>query len=329
MNRPFSKIGISLRIDQQETGLRMKMNLPEERFKSWIPFGFEFLGPSETEDLSRQTERIRTVFKTRGYQEVTPPALDYAATFRLARSGQTDESFETRDRMGEALALRSDLTVQVIKAAAAGRFSASGGFSYVQSVFVDHPFGSGLPRQTLQAGVELLGSRKDRLQELIDLAGEIVPGAKILYGDMRFLGALGGHTTPAILRAVDRKDPALRELLKTSAIPAEKQRILLELPFLSGASLAEYQSLVRGFDDLTKILDEAPNAECLVYDFGLVRDLSYYTGPVFQGYVAGEQEAVVSGGVYDELFGLFGSKPCNACGMAFNVSLLARIKPKI
>lgn len=307
----------------------MKMNLPEERFKSWIPFGFEFLGPSDAEALLNTQHRIRREFKNRAYQEVIPPALDFEATFRLAH-GPMDDSFQTRDRMGEALALRSDLTVQVIKAAASGAFGPSGSFSYLQSVFVDHPFGSGRPRQTMQAGVEFVGSRANRLQELIDLSACIVPAARLLYGDMRFLRQLVPASEPAILRFIDRKDQAgLAELLKTSNLPPGAARILLELPFMSGATLADYRALCKAEAGLLAVLDEAPTSARLVYDFGLVRDLAYYTGPVFQGYIDGEHEPVLSGGVYDDLFERFSGKRCEAAGMAFNVSVLARHEPKI
>lgn len=306
------------------------MNLPEERFKSWIPFGFEFLGPADAEALLRAQERIRTEFRRRGCQEVIPPALDFAATFRLARSAILDESFETRDRMGEALALRSDLTVQVVKAAASGAFGPNGAFSYLQPVFVDHPFGSGRPRQVTQAGVEFLGPRPARMQELIDLARSVVPEVRLLYGDMRFLHCLVPGAEPALLRAIDRKDQtSLSELLRTGAVNARAQKILLELPYLAGASLSDYDSLCEGFPDLLSIVAEAPRAPGLVYDFGLVRDLAYYTGPVFQGYIEGEHEAVLSGGVYDDLFERFSGKKNEAAGMAFSVSLLARHEPKL
>lgn len=306
------------------------MNLPEERFKSWIPFGFEFLGPADAEALLKAEQRIRAEFRSRGCQEVIPPLLDFAATFRLARSGTQDESFETRDRMGEALALRSDLTVQVVKAAASGAFGPDGAFSYLQPVFVDHPFGSGRPRQVTQAGVELLGPRPGRVQELIDLARSIVPQARLLYGDMRFLQRLLPGAPPALLRAMDRKDHAsLSELLRNTETSDGARKILLELPFLAGASRSDYDSLCQGFPDLLSIVEEAPKAEGLVYDFGLVRDLAYYTGPVFQGYLEGEHEAVLSGGVYDDLFERFSGKKSDAAGMAFSVSLLARHEPKL
>lgn len=306
------------------------MNLPEERFKSWIPFGFEFLGPKDALALLDAQDRIRAEFKRRAFEEVIPPALDFAATFRLARTGPLDDSFETRDRMGEALALRSDLTVQVIKAAAFGVFGPAGSFSYVQPVFVDHPFGSGRPRQATQAGVEFIGSRENRMQELIDLSRAVVPGAKLLYGDMRFLRHLVPASMPGLLRFIDRKDQSgLSEVLRSSSLPENTRKILLELPFMSGAPLSDYRSLSSGFPELEAILAEAPQSPGLVYDFGLVRDLAYYTGPVFQGYIEGAHEAVLSGGVYDDLFERFSGKRSDAAGMAFNVSLLARREPKL
>ena len=59
-------------------------------------------------------------------------------------------------------------------------------------------------------------------------------------------------------------------------------------------------------------------AERIIFDFGLVRNLNYYTGAVFQVYDPAYGVPIGSGGRYDELLGRFG-RPLPAVGFALNV----------
>ena len=59
----------------------------------------------------------------------------------------------------------------------------------------------------------------------------------------------------------------------------------------------------------------------VTYNSGLVRDLNYYTGLIFECYIEGFSEPVASGGRYDTLLKNFGVD-APAVGFAINVSLL-------
>jgi ATP phosphoribosyltransferase regulatory subunit len=56
----------------------------------------------------------------------------------------------------------------------------------------------------------------------------------------------------------------------------------------------------------------------IIFDFGLVRSIGYYTGAVFQVYDPAHGVPIGSGGRYDELLGQFG-RPLPAVGFALNV----------
>jgi ATP phosphoribosyltransferase regulatory subunit HisZ len=56
----------------------------------------------------------------------------------------------------------------------------------------------------------------------------------------------------------------------------------------------------------------------VIFDLGLVRDLGYYTGAVFEVYDPAVGFALGGGGRYDELIGRFG-RPLPACGIALDV----------
>jgi len=63
---------------------------------------------------------------------------------------------------------------------------------------------------------------------------------------------------------------------------------------------------------------EAEVAGRVIFDFGLVRNIGYYTGAVFEVYDPAVGFALGGGGRYDELIGRFG-RPLPACGIALDV----------
>ncbi|PKL30660.1 MAG: hypothetical protein CVV45_16390 [Spirochaetae bacterium HGW-Spirochaetae-10] len=86
-----------------------------------VPHGIEYLSIEKTERVNRLREAVSSVFRGDGFQEIIPPLIDYASTFQLADRSHGGDNFEFRDSVGEHLALRSDLTVQTLKAALTGR----------------------------------------------------------------------------------------------------------------------------------------------------------------------------------------------------------------
>ena len=56
----------------------------------------------------------------------------------------------------------------------------------------------------------------------------------------------------------------------------------------------------------------------MILDLGLVRELGYYTGAVFEVYDPAVGRALGGGGRYDELVGRFG-RDLPACGVALDV----------
>jgi ATP phosphoribosyltransferase regulatory subunit len=75
---------------------------------------------------------------------------------------------------------------------------------------------------------------------------------------------------------------------------------------------------LEGLRSLYQLLGEAGVAERVILDLGLVRELGYYTGAVFEVYDPAVGFALGGGGRYDELIGRFG-RALPACGMALDV----------
>ena len=73
-----------------------------------------------------------------------------------------------------------------------------------------------------------------------------------------------------------------------------------------------------GLRALHELLAERGVADRVIFDLGLVRELGYYTGAVFEVYDPAVGFALGGGGRYDDLLGRFG-RSLPACGVALDV----------
>src|SRR5207247_10090847 len=116
------------------------------------------------------------------------------------------------------------------------------------------------------------------------------------------------HSRTAGRRPIDRKDAA--------GLAAAAPGVLTELPFIIGRRealdraaqvMADVADPNQGVTRLravdTALTDD--EREHVVYDFGEVRGLDYYTGIHFEIFVAGPRTAVGAGGRYADLMGRF------------------------
>ena len=75
---------------------------------------------------------------------------------------------------------------------------------------------------------------------------------------------------------------------------------------------------VAELSELFRLAGAAGFAESLVFDIGVIRGLSYYTGIVFECFDAkGEFRAIFGGGRYDNLLTAIGGMPMSAVGLGF------------
>ena len=75
---------------------------------------------------------------------------------------------------------------------------------------------------------------------------------------------------------------------------------------------------MEGLQNLHARLEERGVADRVIYDLGMVRELGYYTGAVFEVYDPAVGFTLGGGGRYDELIGRFG-RDLPACGIALDV----------
>ena len=115
-------------------------------------------------------------------------------------------------------------------------------------------------------------------------------------------------------------------------VSKEIQLFFEKLPLLGGGSevfqeamnLCFCDELKREVEKLMKLdegLRELGVIDTVSYDFGKIPHLDYYTGIIFEGYVAGVGTSVLSGGRYDSLLGRFG-RDLPACGFSVKLDYL-------
>jgi ATP phosphoribosyltransferase regulatory subunit len=305
-----------------------------------IPSGTRDVLPDEMRELRAMTDRVRGVFEQAGYGEVYTPALEYERTFD--RDGDTPHpAYRLFDEHGNVLVLRSDMTVPIARLVAT-RYAASEPpfrFSYIAHAYRTVRPQRGQSREFLQAGVELVGlPGPDGTAEVLTVLCDALAAA----GLERFRVGLGDVALyPALLELVgvptESRERILDELVAGDFVGVEHELSQLQLSPADQELLLRVPRIRGGpevLKDLSGPLQEAGEgmlavhsrlpmrtAERVIFDFGLVRSLGYYTGAVFQVYDPAYGVPIGSGGRYDELLARFG-RPLPAVGFALNVERL-------
>lgn len=299
-----------------------------------IPSGTRDVLPDEMRELRAMTDRMRAVFDRAGYREVYTPALEYE---RALNTG-TQAAYRLFDEHGNVLVLRSDMTVPIARLAAT-RYSHADTplrFCYLAHVYRDVRPQRGQSRELLQAGVELIGSpAPEGTAEALSVLCATLDAA----GLQRYRVGLGDASLyPTLLDTVgvpsERHELILTELVRRNFVGVEREvrelglrdevsELLLRVPQTRGGQdvletlSAELDEAVSGMREVHALL--APQvAQRVIFDLGLVRNLGYYTGAVFQVYDPAHGVPIGSGGRYDELLGTFG-RPLPAVGFALVV----------
>lgn len=304
-----------------------------------IPPGTRDVLPDEMRELRAISDRLRATYEGGGYGEVYTPALEYEDVLRRGDSRAAGAAYRLFGENGEVLTLRSDTTIPIARVVASRYADAEPPFRFC---YFAHAYravdrGVGEPREFLQGGVELIGveaAAGDAEVVALTLAALDEAGLRrhrIGVGDASlFRLLLEGFDVPPdrhlpLLQALARRDLVGLELAATSlGLPDAQRDLLIRLPSLRGGPevldradgpVAEAVENLRAMHEL---LAERGVADRAIFDLGLVRELGYYTGAVFEVYDPAVGFALGGGGRYDDLLGRFG-RELPACGMSLDV----------
>jgi len=123
-----------------------------------------------------------------------------------------------------------------------------------------------------------------------------------------------------LLETLSRRDlVGLEAQVGRLGLDPGQRDLLVELPQLrGGAEILSQTPGLEGLQSLHARLEERGVADRVIYDLGMVRELGYYTGSVFEVYDPAVGFTLGGGGRYDELIGRFG-RDLPACGIALDV----------
>ncbi len=312
-----------------------------------IPPGTRDILPDEMRELRVLSTALLDTFERFGYGEVWTPTLEYEDVLVKGDERAAGASYRLFDENGQVLALRSDMTIPIARLVAT-RFVDQPG--PLRLCYLSHAYRAVTPqrgqqREFLQAGLELIGADApagtveviEVLCAALDAAG--LPRARIGLGDaglyrglLEGIGAGSGNGAGAVLLALERHDFVdLEERVAQLGLSEDQQQTLVALPQLRGGPEVLERAVELGGEDVRQAtrrlrdvadgVQERGLAERVIFDLGLVRDLGYYTGAIFEVYDPALGHVIGAGGRYDDLIGRFGdARP--ACGFALFVERL-------
>jgi ATP phosphoribosyltransferase regulatory subunit len=304
-----------------------------------IPPGTRDVLPEEMRELRSLSEGLRGCFEGAGYGEVWTPAVEYEEVLRRGDDRAAGAGYRLFDEQGRVLVLRSDMTIPIARLVANRYADAE---PPLRLCYFAHAYraverGSGQAREFLQAGVELIGSEAPAGDaEVIALTLSSLEAVglrrhRIGVGDgSLYRTLLASLDVPPdermpLLESLSRRDlVGLGARIDRLGLGASERELLSTLPTLRGGPeileradgpVAHALANLRACYEL---LAERGMAERVIFDLGLVRELGYYTGAVFEVYDPAVGFALGGGGRYDELLGRFG-RTLHACGVALDV----------
>jgi ATP phosphoribosyltransferase regulatory subunit len=300
-----------------------------------IPSGTRDVLPDEMRELRAITSALHGVFEGAGYGELYTPAIEYESVERMAGGHGVYRMFD--ETTGEMLALRSDMTVPIARVVGTRYATADPPlrFCYFAHAYRAVRPQRGQPREFLQAGIELVGSPAPEgtaealtvLCRSLDAAG--LRAYRVGVGDASLFPALlAGLDVPEEVRA-----RMLRELVERDYVGLEheaqelgvRDEVLRVAQLRGGPEVLEgspgpVADACEGLRAVHALLDPDVAAR-VIFDLGLLRDLDYYTGAVFEVYDPALGAPLGGGGRYDDLLGRFG-RPLPAVGFALGIDRL-------
>ena len=286
-------------------------------------------------------EMFRKAVIGRGYNEISTPVLEYASTF-------TNENVDMKlqnmmkwfDSEGEIEVLRPDWTTAIARALSTQEKQPQK-WAYQGSIFQRNKPGV----EYHQAGVEiihmpqLMGESESLLMAKSFIQDLGIGRSIIELGHTDIFESLIGGLDLSIEDA-ERLRQAMHDKKKDEvyqiALSSGKKEIADELAGLVDAYgsmeiIAEYEErwkneetllgMLKHIKKLATILMQSGSEDVLV-DLGRVKNLPYYSGIMFRGFLQDSGAVCFSGGRYDRLYDQFGGN-VSAVGLAFDVDVLA------
>lgn len=282
-----------------------------------------------------QNELIE-VFHKYGFEDIQTPTFEFFDVFsKEVGTIPSKDLYKFFDREGNTLVLRPDFTPSIARCAAKYYMDESMPlrFCYSGNVYINETaVYQGRLKETTQLGAELVGDTT--IQADVEMASLIIrllqksglEQFQLEIGQVEFFkglleeSELDIDTIYEVRELISTKNYfSLEELLSKQNISNQLRNVFMELPQLFGSvevlekarTLTSNSHSLDAIDRLEKIYDllKIYNLEKYVsFDLGMLSKYNYYTGVIFRAFTKGTGEAIVKGGRYDSLLGLFGKE---------------------
>ena len=305
------------------------------------------LDGSVLDDTELMIFALRSLYQQYGYERFRMEKFEEYDLYAQHKDYLISENVITfTDMDGKLMALKPDVTLSVVKNLRDEPETLKK-LCYSENVYRVSK-GTGLFREIMQTGLECIGNvDRAAVGEVLLLAAKSLElcaasfALEISNLDI-LLCLLDDAVTEdeqraATLKCIAEKNPAgVAELCRKAGVPAEKAEALQELMKLYGPAasvLPRLRTLCAGrgvdaavdtLEDVLRVLEENGFAGRVQMDFSSVSNMNYYNGILFNGFVEGVPDSVLSGGQYDTLMRRMG-KASKAVGFAVYLDRLERI----
>lgn len=316
--------------------------------------GFWELPPEKQVIFESMLDKIKEIFQKHCFLPLDTPAMELAEVLLAKSGGDIDKEIYRFTKGSTDACLRYDLTVPLARYVAMNENTLSFPFKRYQigKVYRGERPQKGRLREFYQCDADIIGDGelslvndaecvklyKDIFQNLNLPVQTEISNRKVLFGLVSGLGA--GEQFSNIAICLDKLDKIGEENVKESLqqLNLNESQIakLISLVKLNGNSsvlqqaekLSSNQTFLQGLNELKQI-DEYLQAFGLSesdykFNFSVIRGHNYYTGTVFEAYLAGNRGAgaVGGGGRYDDLAGYFTQRKLPGVGMSIGMSRL-------
>ncbi len=319
--------------------------------------GFPEWSPEVRRTELRILDSIRHSFEVHGFLPIETPAVERMAVL-TAKGGMQRQIYSLRrpsddEQSGGELGLHFDLTVPLARYVAQRAHQLTFPFRryQMQKVWRGERAQRGRFREFYQCDIDIIGSGSLDLLYDAEIASVIasvfrglgVSEFQIRMSNRRVLSSLiapwgiEGEARDRFLRVVDKHGSkgatAVTSALQGEDVPAELVSLtgdLLDLddPYAAERLLVDAGADPSGVRELREVAEAATRlgvgADELRVDLTIARGLDYYTGTVYETFLAGREDwgSVCSGGRYDDLAGYFTDRSLPGVGVSIGLTRL-------
>ncbi len=304
----------------------------------------------ESRAIRSAENKLSALFKSKGYQRVMTPTIEFFDVFNRDSSGYSPENlYSLTDSYGRLLVLRPDSTLPIARLVSTRLQNADLPLRlyYHQNVFIRQKNLTGRSDEAPQSGIELMGAGGIRADlEVITTAVEAIESCtsadfKLEIGHAGFFSDLcsklgvGDEVLAQIYDSVESRNFVLLNNILDSLGDNKFAGYVRNLPkYFGGLSVIEKAKEIEldqegenALDYLKELyiqLEKLGLQDKIIIDLSLVNRTNYYTGMIFKGYLQGSGISVVSGGRYDSLTAEFG-KEMPSTGFGIETGALASV----